>query len=416
MDDLRAYAPSMERLSGIFALASLVPVIFATRLDWRSQSRADMKRAAEGKSKEDAQKEAKQDEEEEEERSRGIGIPCILLLAAAEVLGSLDVFTPALPKAAAKGKAKGVVAAAGFEAVLKGLEKGKKAMKPGAGSVDNAIAYIVALLESPEAFNAVRCIATTTACAIVLFSMFFKILPSLPSHLRNLRSNGRRTVLAVVGIGWPIFMFVWFQKGLFLKVSKALAGEQLLPTLRLPCRALALIFAALPGEQARGGSPATFVALQVGSLAATVSAQLVEGEFHNALALFKKSPVQDAIIDPSLHVFLVPTMLVILWLLGWHLQKNISNLALASMLSCASSPLALAKGWPLVCDALGVHGGTTKVAVANLIRMSSITFSATGISLVLASGTQGILACMVMLQVLLRIHGHEPFAFAFGLS
>merc|ERR1719350_1386054 len=110
-----------------------------------------------------------------------------------------------------------------------------------------------------------------------------------------------------------------------------------------------------------------------------MSATIAQGELQRAIAPFKTMPLQEAILNPSIHVVLVPTLLGILWLLIRHLQRSLGALSTASLLSCLTSTVALAKGWPIVCVYLGMSG-KGGAAAASLLKASSMALVGTGVA------------------------------------
>eukprot|EP00913_Durusdinium_trenchii_P011803 g11085.t1 len=75
------------------------------------------------------------------------------------------------------------------------------------------------------------------------------------------------------------------------------------------------------------------------------------------------------------------------------------------MLSLLTSPVALALAWPEAAKLMGLPGKPE----AGLTRMVNLLYALTAAASLISEGSMGVLAVMLVLQLLARIHGAEIF-------
>jgi len=337
----------------------------------------------------------------------GVGFCSAVLLLASEVLRNMDLLS-----ARGTGKKKGKL-----EALLAGVKKGKAAVKPGVGSIQNVTAAVVAALSSDDAFHAAHAVLMITAAAMVLGGT---VMHGAMSALGS--SRGRRNCMLLVGLACPLALFAFYQQALLSKASKALAAEDVPRMLHWPCRLAALVLAASPadsqgqGQGGGAGTPVAFVALQAASMLASFSAEIARGDNQGLAAsvtrIFKEPAKWSAHLDAVAYEAFVPMLAVLIWLTVVHLSRDLRAMVVTSFLTVATSPVAISIGWPQVAAAMGI--AAKKNPADALLQTTPIALSAVAVAVFLAGGSLSMLGCTLTAQFLLTRFGPENVAAVFS--
>lgn len=222
----------------------------------------------------------------------------------------------------------------------------------------------------------------------------------------------RQRVVHYVAFALPVLFFGRSRAELATKFWKGFVAEKIAVALRLPLRCAALVLAnpcEVDDDGADiGGTPATFPVMQVVSLVASLSGDVVSGRIGGAIAQFKANPWEPkAFFDNEGVALVLPTLLTILWLCWVHLRNKPGSLSIAALLSTAVSPLVLSKWWPVLAKWLG-----QKPSPEALVSLLSLLFAGEIMALFLSGGTVCLLAGMGLLHLLSAIHGMEAMGMA----
>lgn len=440
--DVKAYADAISRLSCIFSLASLVPVILESRFgsaltgrhrprpppqqdkkdgDRKDKKDADRKEKKDGNDKEnkegntkegDSSKEPALEEEQRTELSEPLGIPSVLLLVASEVAACHDIFfSPFTAKS--KSKAKGGVPGS-FGVLLNGMARAQKGTKASQGALEKASTIVVEALNPADAFATAHSLMMLVALSVATVSLLGRFAKAIPEMLER----GGQKLLRNVALIAAVVIFAACNFEALSKTGRAIMSENLMVTLQLPLRVAGLIFATPPGPDPEeegmraGGTPTMFATLQAASLAASLSAGIASGELASAVAPFTQKAFLAAAWDSKAFTLFGPMMLAITWIALMHLQKKPGHLTMAAILSCLSSPVLIASGWPKLATAMGLK--TEKEHAKGIIQLLSLTYAAGAGSMFVTGGTSTLIAVMFMGQLLVRIFGLETVTALFS--
>ncbi|CAE8711584.1 unnamed protein product [Polarella glacialis] len=408
---LQAYGKAILRLADLLSLTSLVPVILRGRFNasasLANRAKAEkVRKQQEASTKETSTKEAstkppseEQPEQEDVVSSNGLGVLSVLLLIASTVIGSWGVFQP--QASGGKHKASG----GSVEALLKALAKGRQGMLTEKSTLDAASFMATESLKPQEAFEAAHCLLMLTALVAALLAALTGIITPLLAKCVAGQRQALRPLIMSLALLVPVLAFcIPNQEGLSKVVRSVLGAEGLPEALQLFLRVMALLAADVHG------TPPLFAALQVASLAATLSAQVATGGVAKALVPFSAQKFAvSALFDSGAMTLLLPLCVGLIYLAVAHLQKSTLLLTLACMLSVMSSPLALIKGWPVVAAGLEMS-----VKADGLVRLTSRCYAIIAATLVMSGGTMSMLSGMVTFQAVSRIHGAESLFAAFS--
>lgn len=341
--------------------------------------------------------------EAQKDHALPIGIVSVVLLIISELLGCYDLF-----KFSAKGAGR-------FNALVKASKKAldevssstggsSKKSAGGLGSVFLATAskVINGVMSTDEISDAVCGLVMCLGLAVIL---------GLLCHAAFARTKRQRMVHCAA-CALPLLLFGRSQAELAGKFWKGFVAEKIAGALRLPLRSAALVLAN-PCEVAEdgtdvGGTPASFAVMQVISLVASLSGDVVSGRVGRALAQFRSNPWEPtAFFDSDGVAVVLPVLLSILWLSWVHLRNKPGSLSIAALMSTAVSPLVLAAWWPVVAKWLGQKGSPEA-----LVSLLSLLFAGEIMALFLSGGTVCLLAGMGMLHMLSAIHGMEALGMA----
>jgi len=268
---------------------------------------------------------------------------------------------------------------------------------------------VVEALDKPGAFDAAHSIVMLLALSTVAIAIVSRCF--MPA-VRCCRRGGVpwRSSAALAA---PVLLFGALNWQALGKAWRTLQGEKLLVVLQGPLRAAALIAAAVPsGHDKTDGTPAGYAALQVASLAASLSVEVAQGRLAKSLGAFSQQPMLNAAFDSSLLKYVAPAAIALLWVALVHLQRKPIKMMMAALLSVMSSPVVAALGWERAALSLGL-GGSLATA-KGLTQVLSVLYTVTAVTLFIAGGTISLVSVMVMAQLLVRIHGVEAFTEVFG--
>lgn len=401
--NLKPFAEAITRIGDLFSLASLIPVLLECRFGGSRIRHTELLQ----EKQQEQQKEGKPPAQSEWP-SLPLGIPSTLLFLASEALACRGIF---VTSAQAASKSKSSVGGP-LGTFLKGITKGQQVVKSkaAAGTLDKMSTIVVVSLDQPGAFDAAHGIVMLVSLGTVIIALLGRLAWPMMKQLGR-RGSGA-SLLWVIALTAPVLLFGFLRWQAVMKAWKVLRGERMLANLQAPLRAAALIAAARPVPGEAGGTPALFASLQAASLASAISAELASGSLATAIEPFFKKPLLTAVFDSAACQLLVPTLLALIWMSVVHLQKQPGQLALAALLSVASSPMLLAMGWGKVAAALGVS--SLIAAEKSLTQIVSVIYAVVGASLFFSSGTITLMSVAFVVQLLMRIHGVEPFARVIG--
>jgi len=390
--DAKLLLPALARFEYIFALASVVPVVSLIRLG-RSKHLAAAAPAGERAGQAQAKKES----------SVPVGIVSVVLLIMSELLACHDLF-----KASAKGTGR-------FNDLIKASKKAVEEISASTGGSSKKSAGGLGSVFLNTASKVINGVMSTeenseAVCSLLLL-LGLAVLAGLICY-STISGTKRPRLVQFAACALPVIFFGRSRAELAGKFWKGFVAEKVAAALRLPLRCAALVLAN-PCEVSEdgtdlGGTPASFAMMQVVSLVASLSGDVVSGRVGGALAQFEKNPWEPkAFFDSEGVALVLPTLLTIIWLCWIHLGSKPGSLSLAALMATAVSPLVLAKWWPVVAKWLGQKG--TPEALASVL---GLLFAGEVMALFLSGGTVCLLAGMGMLHLLSAIHGME----AIGMS
>eukprot|EP00933_Yihiella_yeosuensis_P071289 TRINITY_DN79499_c0_g1_i1.p1 TRINITY_DN79499_c0_g1~~TRINITY_DN79499_c0_g1_i1.p1 ORF type:complete len:420 (-),score=79.39 TRINITY_DN79499_c0_g1_i1:71-1330(-) len=410
-EELLAYTKVVPRIVKLLQLASLVPVVLAGRFSNSAASRAAKqvarneeaaKKKADGK--QPLEKKEDLDEDDEDLLSYGspIGFLSLVLLLSSEVIGARGLLQSG-------SKAEGSI-----WTLLKGVSRARKSSTQNMGALESGAFLAAEALKPDEAFDAAHSLVMMTALiAAVCGAVMNFVTPFLGRLFGGKPSQASNLLMLANGLLLPILLFYACHSEGLSKVGRAFAGsDQFLQDLQLFLRVGALL-AARPND-GLGGTPPLFAALQAASLGASVSVELANGSLLKAISPLVQvaksgsyAALLPKLIDSSVLTFIVPVSLALGSLTASHLHRSILHLIVMGSLVTVAAPLQLAQSWPTVASTLGL---ATKPG--GLLFFLSGCYALTGSGLMLSGGTISMLAGMVMLQIVIRIHGADALAAA----
>lgn len=390
--EIRAFADVISRIGDLLSLASLLPVIFACRFG-------------------DLRKRNIQSNQKKEHEQQQSGLPRVplgfvstLLLLAAEALACRGIFF------VTKGKGKATMGGP-VGALVAGVGKGYKTVQStkNLGILDRVSTMVVIALEQAKAFNAVHGIAMLVGLLTVSTAILGRL--AFPTMKRC----GRGTctfLLRLMLLAVPVFLFGVLRWRTITKAWKVVQAVKGLEDIRYFLRAAALISATGPGSDEDGGTPAMFMVLQASSLICYFWAHSASGDLASAIEPFFKKPLFEAATDNSAMAVLLPTALVLVWIVAVHLYHKPGPFMLTSLISGISSPVVLASYWASVASNLGLS--SSLAPEKSLSQVASVVYTLVFSSLYFAGGSVAFISSILMVQLLLRIHGIEGWEKAFA--
>ncbi|CAK9053289.1 unnamed protein product [Durusdinium trenchii] len=353
-EDLKGFAPAVSRAARLLSVASLGSVVLQGRRSFAAARSVKLTGAG-----------------AEEEKETPLGVAALLMLLAAEVVGGNALLQPAkdwpLKQAA--------------QTVQKALQKPQTSM------LERAVEIVLEVLKSKQVFAALH-------SAVMICLLLGALLTAV---VGTVLSGGNQRKASHLAFGVGLFLPVGFLLcGHATSWSKALRpSNDLVTAFEMLLRCAALVVA-------NDATPSSFAVFQVASLMAKMSAAVATLTLAQDLA-----PVRadwHKLVDSHVAQIWLPILLALLWLLVRHLRSS-TLLSCAAMLSLLTSPVALALAWPEAAKLMGLPGKPE----AGLTRMVNLLYALTAAASLISEGSMGVLAVMLVLQLLARIHGAEIF-------
>jgi len=419
--EAKPYVETVRRLSLLFSLLSICPVIAGCRFNRplpdrkiSDESRKRMKEAKAAKAKAAgkpvaAKADAEEEEDEEVEESEAaavlraqtpppLGVLSVVLLIASELCQCWELFAPIVWKAK---KATGPVAVL-VETVKKAgasILTAKDYKKKGV--MENAFAFIQGALSQSHILASVHGLVMLILLVICLcYVLQFMVLRP---------GKGMKYQAMVIFRGaalfLPVAIFGVAQSETILKVFKALAYSDVLDAMWLPLRAAALLCATPPQANEKGTS-GYFAAFQVASLFGLISCELITDSHGIVKALidFHARPNPAKLLGSPVLSILAPMVISIVWLYFTHLSRRPNALFFAVMCCCLSQPALLSAIWPKVALTLGMGKASDP---AKLVNFLSVLYSGSFMMAILTGGTFSFVGFAVMSHLFSGIHGIE---------
>jgi len=433
----RAYTDAIKRIDMLLSLASMIPILFASRYGSRARGAHILPEpeADQADQTGNAKNAEQQPRPRKDTRARSLplGVPSLLLLALAEVIACRSTVLPESwldqgnkPKAKSKTKDKPNTDIP-FKQFLKGIGKGRRRIEK-KGSEEGLAWMVQEALGSIDAWGAVHGLAMIGALIATAVSL-------LGHHASAAMSQKGGKILSLVE---PLIilllacLFATLRSATLQKTFKLMMSDGVLDVLRIPLRTIGLFLANPPEDKdngndaqvvgpasasTQGGTPSAFAMFQVASLAAAISAVIAGGETAQGVAKLSGKTWADFLsgavwTDNVLIGSMLPLALAMMWLAGQHLRHAPGLLILASSMSIIASPVALTTAIPLVANALGIQWKDHAHLAKIMSNWLSLAYAMTVGSLILSGGTLCLLAGMLVLQILVRVHGPEVFSLA----
>lgn len=403
--DAKPYVEVIRRMGKLFAFASLLPVFSRLRFADLSRRQAERKLKAEGQNGEvNADKKEKKDAAAEKpEQVMPLGFISAFLLALSELSVCYELFIPSAKKKVASHPVHKLVESV-KAAAAKHIDDGSGLKrKKQRGVVDTAAGFVTEILADDSNFATVHSLLLLGGLTLTVALLFQWSLSKkgVKSTFKGAFGSGLLVAVACLFLGG--------HREILKKAWKAL-NEYMPGAFYLPLRVLALIFASRPRDfDSEDGTPPLFAGLQIASLVAYISAELVTDEMGVVTGVHKFLHFKELkyLIDNPAIATVGPLCFCVGWLLYWHVA-NTTGALFISILGCTVvSPVFLALGWPQLAAAIGVAAKSRGPAL--LLDGVSVAHSVAVVFAVILGGAPSIIAIFMVAHLLIGTHGLDSF-------